>query len=122
MIYNNVELFPTLFRQLTGQTGATLYEDESGFHLEAQVPGVKAEEIQMSVENGHLFIEAKAAEEKKDVKYYYKSASNFSYEIPLPEGIDESQIPDAVCKDGILKISFAKSKSLQPRKINVKSA
>jgi HSP20 family protein len=122
MIYNNVELFPTLFQQFTGQTGITLYEDESAFHLEAQVPGVKAEEIQMSFENGNLYIEAKPTEEKKDVKYYYKTSRNFSYEIPLPEGIDESQIPDAICKDGILKISFIKTKSIQPRKINVKSA
>lgn len=119
-LFNDEDFFPTLYRRFTG-TGVTLFEDESAFHLEVQVPGIKADDIHMSFEKGNLFIEAKASEDRTDVKYYYKAATSFSYVIPLPEGIDEAHLPEAVCKDGILKIAFSKSRSSKPRKITVKS-
>lgn len=103
------------------QLGVNLYEDEQSFVAEVPVPGVAAEQIKITFEKGGVAIEAKNQEEKKDVKYYYKSASNYSYWIPLPAGkIDENASPEAVCKDGILKLSFQKNKPIKPMKIEVK--
>lgn len=122
----NEETFPALFRNncAKGQClGVNLYEDDQAIHLEAPVPGIKAEEIKIFFDKGGLSIEAKAAEEKKDVKYHFKSSANYCYWVPLPAGkIDESAQPEAVCKDGILKVSFAKSRASKPLKIAVKSA
>lgn len=106
--------------------GVSVYEDENTITVEAAVPGVKPEEIQVTFDRGGISIEAKACEEKektekKDVKYYIRSSSSFSYWVPLPSGkIDEQSKPEAVCKDGIIKISFQKSRVCKPLKISVK--
>lgn len=104
-------------------SGVSLYEDEEFFHLEAPVPGIKPDDIKIFFDKGGVSIEAKSAEEKKEVKYHFKSSSSYSYWVPLPEGrIDENGTPEAVCKDGILKVTFSKSRASKPLKIAVKSA
>lgn len=101
--------------------GVNLYEDEQAYVAEVPVPGIQIENIQISKEKGGISIVTKKEEERKDVKYHYKSASNYSYWIPLPTGkIDETLAPEAVCKDGVLKITFLKMKSMKPLKIEVK--
>ncbi len=67
-----------------------------------------------------LWIRGEAKEEKKDVKYHVKANSRFSYQIPLPERYDESVEPEAEMKEGVLKISFHKSKETKAKKIEVK--
>lgn len=101
--------------------GISVYEDEESVAVEAMVPGVKPEEIQVTFDKGGVSIEAKSVEDKRDVKYYIKSSSSYSYWVPLPSGkIDEHARPEAVCKNGIIKISFKKSRSSKPFKIDVK--
>src|SRR5579872_4151163 len=102
------DTFPTLFKKMgscsKGQCqGVTLYEDDQSFCLEAPVPGIKAEDIKIFFDKGGVSIEAKTADEKKDVKYHFKSSASYSYWVPLPAGrIDEQATPEAISKDGIL--------------------
>lgn len=102
-------------------SGLSVYEDDHHIYVEAQTPGVKSEDIQVTYEKGVLWIRAEHSEEKKGVKYHTKASSNFSYRVPMPERIDESKTPDAICKDGVLKITFNKSSSSKPQKIEVKT-
>ena len=103
--------------------GVSLYEDEETITVAAEVPGVKPEDIQVTFDKGGVSIEAKGAEERKDVKYYFKSSASYSYWVPLPSGkIDEQEGPEAVCKDGIIKITFKKSRVCKPLKISVKGS
>lgn len=104
-------------------SGVNLYEDEEAFVLEADVPGVKPDDVKIFFDKGGISVEAKRAEEKKEVKYHLRSASRYAYWVPLPAGrIDESSTPEAVCKDGILKVAFPKAKAAKPLKITVKGA
>lgn len=102
--------------------GLSVYEDEKNIYVEAPVPGIKPENIHVTFEKGVLWIkgEEKQEEEKKEIKYHMKSSSFFSYRLPLPSRIDENATPEATCEDGILKITFAKSKESSPQKIQVK--
>lgn len=101
--------------------GLTLYEDDDRLYLEAPVPGVKADQIQISLEKGLLYIKAEAPKEMKDKKIHLKTDRSYSYRIPLPVRIDEQSTPEAICRDGILTITMAKSRACKPLKINVKS-
>lgn len=126
----NEETFPTLFNKAltpavcgSGCNGVNLIEEGDSFILKAEVPGIKPDQIKILYDNGGVSIEAKQAEEKNEAKYHIKSSSSRSYWIPLPAGqIDESASPEAICENGILKITFAKSRSSRPLKIAVKSA
>ena len=101
--------------------GVNLYENEDSIIAEAPVPGIKHEDIKVFFDKGGLSIEAKAVEEKKDVKYHLKSSQSYSYWVPLPAGrVDESKTPEANCKDGILKITFQKSRASKPLKIEIR--
>ncbi len=107
--------------QVGNAGGVSIYENDEAIVVEAAVPGVRPEDIQVTFDKRGVSIEGKGLEEKSDVKYHLKSSASYSYWIPLPSGrIDEQARPDAVCKDGIIKISFAKSRSSKPLKISVK--
>jgi len=103
--------------------GISLYEDDHAVYVEAPVAGVKPDEIQVTCDRRGVSIEGKADEEKENVKYHLKAQRSFSYWIPLPSGkIEENGKVDAVCKDGILRLTFPKSRAAKPLKISVKSA
>ncbi|PIS02702.1 MAG: hypothetical protein COT85_01340 [Chlamydiae bacterium CG10_big_fil_rev_8_21_14_0_10_42_34] len=89
--------------------GLTFKEDDGCFLLEAVIPGVKADQVDIKLEKGSICIEAKSD------KYRY------SYQALLPSGeIDESAAPEASLEDGILRIQFPKAKQAKPLKITVK--
>lgn len=114
--------FPLMTRNETN--GLSLYEDDDHLFIEASVPGVKSDQIQISVEKGLVYIKAEQPQaEAKDNKrkVYCWSDKSYSYRVPLPVRIDEQSPPEAVCKDGILKITMAKSRACKPMKISVKA-
>lgn len=94
-------------------TGLALSSDEKNIFVEAQVPGLMAKDIEVSIDEDHvLWIKGEKKEEEKDKKkqYYRRSQSSFSYCVPLWDEIDLSVEPQATCKEGIMKITFAKKK------------
>ena len=101
-------------------SGLSVYEDDNAIYIEASLPGISTENIDISCDNGIIWIKGEKKEEKKDVKYHMKSSENFSYRIPLPHRIDEKTITDAEYKDGILKIIFPKNKEKKPKKIQIR--
>ncbi len=104
--------------------GVSVYEDEKKVHVEASVPGLSPEDIEVTFEKGLLWIrgEKKEEEDKKegDVKYHTRASTSFSYRVYLPTKVEETSTPEAVCEKGVVKISFAKAKTSSPQKITVK--
>lgn len=107
----------------TEPSGLSVSEDETHVYIEAAVPGLKPEEIEMTFDKGILWIkgEKKTESEEKNKKFYRKALSVFSYRIAVPGNIDELKNPEAICKNGVLHVSFAKTTKAQPKKISVKS-
>jgi len=103
-------------------SGLTVSEDDEHVYVEAQVPGVPFNDIQVEFEDGYLTIHAEVKEEQKNKKYYKKSQNIFSYALNVPGNIDIKSEIHAVCKDGVLKIVFNKLESKKPsgKKIQVK--
>lgn len=104
------------------QSGLSVSEDDNNVYVEAALPGIKPGEIELSFEKGVLWIKAEKKEEVQDKsrKYYRKSTGTFSYRVAVPGNVDESRQPEAVCKNGVLKVSFAKTKKTEAKKIPVK--
>jgi HSP20 family protein len=102
--------------------GLTIYDEKNNIVVEAALPGLKSEEIDINLNKGTLWIKGEKKEEAtdKDKKFYKKSVRSFSYSIALPEQVDENQEPEASYKDGILKISFPKAKTSEAKRINIK--
>ena len=102
--------------------GLSVSEDDRSVLVEAAVPGLKPENIEISLDKGTLWIKGQKSEEvkSKERNYYRKASSTYSYCTSLPEGTDVDKEPQAVCEDGIVKITFSKKASVQPKKIAIK--
>lgn len=94
-----------------------------GFHIEVDLPGVKKEDVHVSVDNNILTIsgERKMKKEVKKGDYYLMESSFglFERSFTLPEGIDTDKI-SAEYKDGRLSIDIEKDEKLKPKAIEVK--
>ena len=98
-------------------------EEDNAILVKAEVPGCKADDIDISVYGNTLTIngEKKHEEEKKEKGYYHVESSygSFRREIALPTDVDSSKI-DAVCKDGVLSITLPKAETAKAVKVKVK--
>lgn len=103
--------------------GLTISEDKNHVFVEAAMPGLELNDIDVTFEKGILWIKGdkKEEEEDKEKKFYRKASSSFSYRLALPGQIDETKEPQATYKDGIMKVSFSKAHQSQIKKINVKN-
>lgn len=103
-------------------SGLSVYEDEKNVIVEAALPGLKTDDIEMTFDKGILWIKGEKKEEEKgkDKKYYRKALSTFSYRVAVPGEIDEQVEPEALFKDGMLKVIFPKSSKREPKRIGIK--
>ncbi len=92
--------------------------------IEAELPGMKDEDVDVELRNGMLTIrgEKKIEEEKKEDDYHLteRRYGSFQRSFRVPEGIDEGKI-DASLENGVLHIALPKKDgtSAKPRKISV---
>ncbi|MCE5327696.1 MAG: Hsp20/alpha crystallin family protein [Planctomycetaceae bacterium] len=99
-------------------------ETEDRVIVEADMPGVKPEDIDISVQNGTLCIsgQKKESHEEKTENYYHveRRTGSFRREIPLPTPVNSEKV-EATFKEGVLKIVLPKDEKAQPKKIEIKS-
>ncbi len=111
------EMWPTT---PAGSGGLSISEDDTYVYVEAAMPGVDPDDVEMTFHNGVLKIHGKAKqEEKKDRKNYRTMTSEFSYQVSVRD-VDVNEDPEATCKNGVMEVKFAKSKAAQPKQIKVK--
>ena len=108
---------------LSQKNGLTLSEDQKNIYIEAAMPGLKAEDIDVSFDQGILMIKGDKKEETEDKEktFYRRASSTYSYQLSLPSHVDANKEPKASYKDGIMKITFAKEAHSQAKKIPVKN-
>lgn len=98
-------------------------EDEKGYTVQADIPGVKKEDIQVDIDGDTISVRAEAKrekEEKKDEKVVYseRSYGMVSRSFSLPSEVDE-KAAKAEYKDGVLKLVLPKKANGGGRRISV---
>jgi HSP20 family protein len=98
-----------------------VYETDDEVVVKANVAGIPADDIDITFEEGILWIKAeKQAEEKDESKQHYvKSSWNYSYKVSVPGLIDHSADPKLTLSDGIVSITFRKSEASKPKKLRI---
>ena len=105
-----------------GGPAMNVYEEGDTLVVEAQLPGMKPDDLDINVEQGVLSISGQTTseEERKERNYLVREhrTGRFNRSMRLPATYD----PDA-CKasfeDGILRLTFPKSEAAKPRRIQV---
>ena len=98
-------------------------EDDKEYLVKAELPEVKKEDVNVTVENGVLSItgERKVEKEEKDRKYHRveRAYGRFERSFTLPEGADGTKIT-AEFKEGVLKVHLPKAEIAKPKATTVK--
>jgi len=104
-------------------SGLSVHEDDKNVYVDAAVPGIDPEDVEVLFQDGYVWIRGEAKEEEKDKehKYYRKAARSFSYRVAVPGEIDATKEPEASYRRGIMTVRFAKAPKAQPKKIAVKN-
>ena len=107
---------------LAGGGQMDVYEEGNDFVVEAQLPGFKPEDIDISVERGTLTIrgESRAQDERKDRNYLIREQRSGSFQrtIQLPQTVNPDAC-QATFEHGILRLTFPKAEQAQPRRIPI---
>jgi HSP20 family protein len=99
-------------------------EDADHFYVEAELPGFKKDDIDITMENQQLTISAERKEEQKqegkkgDLLLHERRYSRFLRSFTLPPTVDEQTV-NAKLADGVLTITLNKREETKPRRISV---
>jgi HSP20 family protein len=98
-------------------------EDGDHIYLEAELPGFKKDEVDITLENQTLTITAtrkESSEEGKPGEYLLRERryNRFIRSFTLPPTVDERTV-DAKLNEGVLMVTLNKREETKPRKITV---
>ena len=99
-----------------------VWEDAGKAYIEVELPGVKTEDVDITVHNGVLQIsgQRKAPEHERKYAVNDRVYGQFGRAIPLPEDVDTESI-NAQLADGVLHVVLTKKPEAQPKKISIRS-
>jgi HSP20 family protein len=98
-------------------------EKDDAIVVRAEVPGCKAEDVDISIHGRTLTISGQKEEtqEHKEKGYYHSESvyGSFRRDVDLPTEVNQDKV-EASCKNGVLSISLPKVEKTKPVKIQVK--
>lgn len=99
-----------------------LTEDKDTYHIRAELPGIKADALDIQIVGRNLTIsgERTISSQGENIRYHRKEreAGKFSRAIGLPGDIDPDQVT-AKMVNGMLTVAIAKSEAAKPKQIAV---
>jgi len=100
-----------------------LTEDQNNFYVRAELPGVKADELEIQATGNNLSItgERKIPAVAEDARYHRREreAGTFSRIIGMPADVNSEKV-EASLENGILTVVIPKAEAAKPRQIAVK--
>ncbi|MHB1034498.1 MAG: Hsp20/alpha crystallin family protein [Pirellulales bacterium] len=119
--------WPTLpvprFMTGRGFPAVNLWEEGDNLFAEAEVPGLRTEDLEISVVGNELTIKGERPEiEQEGVSYHRRErgVGPFTRVLRLPIDVDADRI-EAALRNGVLLVTLPKAERAKPRKIEVKT-
>lgn len=115
---------PDLSPMVPAYPPLSVWEDEDALYVEAEAPGLKAEDIGVSVADGdQLTISAERTPPMNDrgtCLYQERGYGEFARTITLPVAVNPDAV-EAKYEAGVLTIALRKAETVKPRRIAVKA-
>jgi len=100
-------------------------EDKDNYYVRAELPGLSADDLELSVTGDTLSVSGERKIPAEDEKAQYhrreRDAGKFSRIVSLPAQLDTGKV-EASCKDGVLTVTLPKAEEAKPRQIAVKAS
>lgn len=110
---------PRFFRQWA--PAVDLYEDNDNLYAKVEVPGMRKEDIDVSLHDGSLTITGERKREEKREGETHRSErfyGSFSRTLTLPMRVDAGKVT-AQYTDGVLTIKLPKAEEAKPKQIEI---
>lgn len=115
--------WPSIPTETTGWSPLVdIEEHDDAYVVEAELPGVKRENVNVEVVGNELMItgELKETERKGVIRKRTRRTGQFHYRVGLPESVDPDKV-EAKLNDGVLTIHIPKTEKATRRQIEIKS-
>jgi HSP20 family protein len=107
------------------QVAVDIREEDDAFYVDAEVPGLAADDVKVDIEKNVLTLSGERKVEKEEVDGTYRRVErpygSFTRSFTLPETVDTENIT-ADLKEGVLALRLPKKDAPTPRSISVKTA
>jgi HSP20 family protein len=125
-LFDDSIISPSRLTSVFGEGAALpidMYQTNDSVVLRASVPGVKPEEVEITITGSTLTIkgETKSEQEVKKEDYFRQERSygTFTRSITLPSSL-ETDKAEATFENGVLTLTIPKAEEMKPRQIKVK--
>ena len=99
-----------------------VYENKDSVVVKAELPGVDPKEVEISVEDGTLYLKGERKSESEDQRDGYhrleRSYGSFARAFTLPDSVDPEKV-SAEYKDGLLSVTLPKREESKPKKVKI---
>ena len=113
----------TVSAQAAWRPSVDVIEHEDRFDLTLDLPGIKKEDLTITVKEGTLYLSGEREQPERDenAEFYHsyeRPAGSFERSFQLPDHVDGDKIK-ASFADGVLTVEVPKSEKAKPRTIKV---
>ena len=101
-----------------------VWEDDESFSVEAEVPGLSMDALEVYVTDNELTIKGQRKQAEREAVTYHRRErgwGEFSRVLTFPSELDSSKV-EASLDNGVLTLRLPKAESVKPRKIEIKVA
>ena len=117
--------FEAAARDASWTPAVDIHEEAQRFLVRADLPGVKATDIEVTADKGVLTLRGERQIDKKEVDGHYsrveRVAGKFVRTFTLPDNVQTDAIK-AQFKDGVLELTIPKVAKVEPRRIEILAA
>jgi HSP20 family protein len=106
-----------------GFPAVNTWEDGDNVYVEAELPGLKGDELEISVVGSELTLRGQRSPGDESTPYHRRERGTgpFSRVVELPAPVDADAV-SASLDSGVLLVTLPKSADAKPRKIQVRTA
>ena len=100
-----------------------VWENEESFFVEAECPGLKIQEVDVSITGRQLSLNGSRSDERSDVSTYHRrerGTGRFHRTVVLPGDVNTTKV-EATLTNGVLTVRIPKAETAKPRKVEVKN-
>lgn len=97
-----------------------LEETDEAFLVEAELPGVKRDDVTVELQNNELRIHGEVKERERTgiLRRRTRRTGQFDYRVVLPGEVDADNV-EANLEEGVLRVKVGKAEQARPRRIEV---
>lgn len=95
-------------------------ETDEAFVFEAELPGVKRDEVSVELQDNELRIHGEIKERARTgiLRRQTRRTGQFDYRVTLPREVDADNV-EADLRDGVLRVQVGKAEQTKPRRIEI---